>query len=93
MNLKTLGAIAGSILALGALAGGSWAIADKLGVRPTLISEHRGLQAQFIALKAAREQDRWFYLERKRLTPEGLTAAEYREWCVLGLRLGFIAAC
>ena len=92
-KVKIIGAVAGAVLATGAVIAGSWAIADRLGVRPTFISEHRDLKTLVGSMKQQRDQDRWFYLDRKRRTSGGLTQAEFQEWCTLGLRLGFLKSC
>lgn len=92
-RIKLIGAAAGATLAAGAVVAGAWAVADKLGVRPTFISEHRELEQLVGAIKQQRDQDRWFYLDRKRSTSGGLTQAEFQEWCTLGLRLGFLTTC
>ena len=103
-GIKMFSIIAGAIIAGGTVIAGAWTVADSLGVRPTLISEHRGLESinasehreltQTVgSIKQALDEDKWFRLNRKKKTPQGLTNDEFLEWCALGRRLGFIKVC
>jgi hypothetical protein len=99
-KLIAIGAIAGAILATGAVLARSYEIAGDLGVRPVLsreldkvVGEVQVVAANLEVVKRDIDRRRFFELQAKKESSLGLSPIEFDEWCELGKALGYFQEC